>query len=272
MSGRFIAVVVAAWIGAVPVAWAHPAIDQARARFDRADLRGALQQLGRAEEADDLTRADVIALLELRALIRFTLGDVDAMEQDLARLVVIAPDHPLGAEAPPDLAEALVRVRSRLAGPLAVEVRTEAAPGGVVVRARVVNDPGSLVRRVVVAARAEGGAWVEGEGEVTVPAAQGAIEYAARAIGPGEAALVERGTRESPERVTRTVATTVETREEVLVSSGDDDDDGGIGIWPFVLAGVGAAAVVVVVIVLVAGGGGGGGDGNTDVQYPEVIW
>src|SRR5690242_15135438 len=93
-------------LGVTGTAFAHPRLDDARARFDRADLRGALTALGRAEQASDLTRADVITLLEMRALVRFTLGDTGAMEEDLLRLASIDPDHRFGDDIPPDLSEA----------------------------------------------------------------------------------------------------------------------------------------------------------------------
>lgn len=176
---------------------AHPRVDRAARYAEEAAFPEALALLAEAEASDDLTRADVVELLRVRATVHFAMGEADELTADLVRLLSLDPDYSLGPRAPPDLRQALEAARPRVSAPLELDVTADSDAAGATIRARVSGDPEGLVRRVEIGGRAEGGRWVTtSEGRLTVPGVN--VEYYAEAIGMGGAVLARRGTEAEP--------------------------------------------------------------------------
>jgi hypothetical protein len=201
-------------------AFAHPLVDEGERLYEEADFVGALDALGRAESASDLSLSELVHLFETRALVHLAMSDAQAMERDLERVVALEPDHRLGPSAHPDVQRALAQVR---------------ADSAVTIEAHVENDWARLVRGIRLRARAdsEGTSWSE---EVDAPLlvqledGQGALYYA-EALGPGGTVLASAGTEAEPLHAS---------------ASG-----GGIEAWPFIVAGVAAAVVAGAVVAAV---------------------
>ncbi|MBI2893412.1 MAG: hypothetical protein HYY06_07655 [Deltaproteobacteria bacterium] len=189
----------------IPIpASANPLVDDGLRRLEEADFEGAERAFAAAESASDLTLADLVDLLEARALLHLGLHQPEALDRDLARLASIDPTHVFAPGRPPDLAMAFAAVRSRVTERLHVEADARATATGVSIDVRVVGDIDGLGRQVRIAARTGGGPWQVGAGPgLSVAAAPGtSVEYWAAAIGPGGAELASRGSAAQPLRVT----------------------------------------------------------------------
>jgi hypothetical protein len=161
-------------------------VDDARRLVDEADFAAAERAFATAEAASDLSRADLVALLEGRSLLHHALADGAALEADLARLAALDPGHTFGPRMPPEIADAFLRVRTRSAGALRVDVQMRPVPGGPALSATTANDPGGLVRALEVHARVAGGPWRTAPDELVLTGAPGAgVELWAVARGPG---------------------------------------------------------------------------------------
>ena len=243
-------------------AFAHPLLDQAQEKFQQAEFEAALALYAQAEEANDLTRDDLVELYLRRALVHHALGNEDELDLDLFRLATIAPDTDLGRQIPPRVRDAFDAAVRETGGALSVEVRTE--PAGAVVRlsTRVERDQAALVREVRLGARAPGGEWQTAVNDelVVTPGPEGRVEYWAAAIGPGGAAIAASGTETEPRIYTAGGgATEPDPVPEV------EDDEGGVPFWPFALGGAVLIGGAVVAILLL-----GGSNENTDVNGPVV--
>lgn len=183
----------------VTAAEAHPLVDDARRLVDEADFAAAERAFATAEAASDLSRADLVALLEGRALLHHALADGAALEADLARLAALEPGHAFGPRMPPEVAEAFLRVRTRSTGALRVDVQLRPVPGGLALAASTANDPAGLVRSLEVHARVAGGPWRTAADELVVTGAPGAsVQLWAVARGPGGAVVATRGSAAAP--------------------------------------------------------------------------
>ena len=238
-------------------AWAHPLVDEGRAKYAEADLSGALDAFARAEASSDLSLDDLLTLLETRVLVQRALGDEDAAARDLRWLASVAPGHELPSEAPPEMARELEDLRASRGGPIAISVEGHATDSGVVLRARVERDPDGMVREVRIHHRELGMPWVTTAAtEARVPA--GTVEHWAEAVGPGGAVLATAASAEEPRRFS------VEDHDGGEVAAGDD----GVPLWMWI--GGGAVAVGLVVIVAVLIGSGGGESDQTRPGFPSV--
>ena len=234
---------------AVPtVARAHPLVDRGRTQAVDADFEAALATFAAAEARDDLSRADLVRLLESRAYVHFATGDHRALENDVAMLAALSPSHRFDVSIPPEVRELHALAAEAAGERLHLEVEAlELASGVVEVRALAVGDPGGLVGRVRVFVREAGGPWAEGGGGVRLPAPTGArVEWYAEAVGPGGAIVANQGTADDPERLGRSGSDT---------SSGSlGEEDGGVPLWVWVTAGAGAVLLGVLAVVLLSGG------------------
>lgn len=246
------------------VAHAHPAVDAARARYAAGDFAGTIAALDAAGERDDLTRADLIASLELRALALRALGDDPGLERALTAIASFEPQHRFGPEVPPALVARFAQIRDRLGGPVRVvgEARVEA--DGASVGVEVGRDPASLTRTVRIHVRPDGGAWRIEEGtSVQLDGAVGRLEWWAEAIGPGGAVIATAGSAGDP----RTASAALAGRTPLAIAPASDEDGGG-GAELWIALGAGAVVAGVVVIVLLASAGGSEG---TAVDGPFVM-
>jgi len=276
-----VAVAVAAFFCASPAA-AHPLVDAGRRHLDEADFRRALEAFSRAENASDLSRDDLLLLLESRALVYVATHDDEALDRELVRLATIDPDHRFRPDAPPELAERFGRARRRARERLSVRIDAERLPNGSVrLQPSVEHDEGSLLRHVHVFARGGRGTWTEAVDEpLLVERPRGAVRYHALAVGPGGAVIAELGSRESPrtlagaegaadqapaepagDRIPESGEPATAPAYDQSVDATTDDDGGGGSTWIWVGAGALAVAAVIVTVVLVSGG-------TSDVTQP----
>ena len=243
-------------------AFAHPLLDQAQEKFQQAEFEAALALYAQAEDANDLTREDLVELYVRRALVHHALGNEEELELDLFRLATIAPDTDLTRQIPPRVRDAFDAAVQETGGALAIAVRTAPAAGVVRLSTHVERDQAALVREVRLGGRAPGGNWQSAVNDelVVTPGPDGRIEYWATAIGPGGAPIATSGTESDPRVYTvGGAATEPDPTPEV------EDDGGGVPFWPFALGGavlIGAAVVAVLLL--------GGGNENTDVNGPIV--
>lgn len=190
MVGRTVAVLVFACIGWASPALGHPLIEEARQQFESADFDGALALLTTAENTSDLSRDDLVELIELRAIVNEALDNDDSVSRDLRALASLDPGHQFRPEASPILVEQFQSISSEPIG-LSVEVVQEGDDSAI--EAVVDNDLGGLVRRIVLRGRATGrGLWQQSEEQrlVIVDASSEGVEWTAEVFGPGQARLL----------------------------------------------------------------------------------
>lgn len=219
-------------------AFAHPVLDEARARFDEAEFAAALELLASAEQRSDLTASDLEGLLELRAIAAVANGDPATMRRALASLASIAPEHSLGNDAPPEVIEVFERARGRTSARLRIAVSAERRGEHVQIRASADNDPTSLVRELRLFVRVNGAAWQPAaDAAIAVNAGPAAaIEYYAEAVGPGGATLAADGTAARPQRIS---APDLSNAGRARGGGGG----GGGGISPWIWVAIGAVAI-----------------------------
>lgn len=236
-------------------AFAHPLVDQGIRRYEGADFQGALSAYEEAEASNDLTREDIVTLLEGRALAQLALGAEDEMEAALVQLASLGPHREMSRAIPPPVREAFGRIARRVGQPLSVEATAEAMPGGVRIRAEVQSDGGDLVREVQIRARTADEDWTSGTGPTlnVVAAAGESVVFYAVAIGPGGAVLAEHGSEGSPLSSGAVVA----GEGGSAVDLGADDDDDSSLLVPILIgaAAVVAVAAVIIIVVLASSGG-----------------
>jgi hypothetical protein len=243
-----IATLAFAWPSA---AQAHPAVDRAVRLYEEAAFQQAVDAFSEAERGDDLSRADVVRLLSVRAQVHFAMESTAAMETDLRRLAAVDPSFEMGPEIAPQVRDAYAQVVASREGGLVLELRAESMPGGVRIVSRIENDPGEgLVRVVRVRARTVDGAWLDGDDRVEIPGAAGeTVEYYGEIVGIGGAVLATQGRASAPLRFDGAVNVTGGA------GGAADDDDGFPVAVVVVSAGVAVVLAAVVIGVLVASGG-----------------
>jgi hypothetical protein len=150
---RIAALLTAALLLLPASALAQGRLTEARAAFDAAEFEAARSELDALAAGDDLSFDEVCGLLVLRAEVHLALGSDAAMETDLLGLLTIAPDVTLPRTAPPELHDAVERIRRRTIAPLTVRSAAEPTATGARIRARAEGDDAGLVRRVQVRVR-----------------------------------------------------------------------------------------------------------------------
>ncbi len=236
----------------------------------------ALAAFDRAAASSDLTKDDLVALLEGRAIVHHGQRDDEAFTQAARGLASIAPDYTPSRQIPPRLARRL-REAMQGAAPLAVEASAERSGDAVVVTSHATGDAGSLVTRLVVSARVGNAAYVTHEGaEVRVQAAptQG-VSYFVRALGPGGAPLAAVGSEETPEVLAAselpqpahaagtTPTSNARANAPHVPTSGSDEaepledvpppeGDDGLPVWPFIVGGAVITVALLAIIVALA--------------------
>ena len=247
-------VVASTALAAAPARADQAALEQARQLFWEARFEDALAAADRAEQGDDLTREDLIALYELRAQIERGQRDRDGMRAALERLAAVDPDHEFGRAIPPDIVALFDELRADASAPIAVDARAEPRSDGAVVHATAAEDPLGLVREVRVHARQPGGEWQTGTSPLETGSAT--VEYYAEAVGPGGAVIASAGTADAPRSASVAVQMDGEEPAEAPVEQPSDDGTGMEIPWLWVGAGAGAVALLAIVIALLASGGG----------------
>ncbi len=220
-----------------------PALAEARAAYENADFAGTLAALSSMEDDAGLSRDDLLALLELRALTEFATGAGGALDSSLARLLSLEPGYTAGPTAAPRFAAVVETVRARgiLPFELAGEARLEAA--GVRITLRTV-DPSGLVRAHRIHWREDGREQSAEGSDVLVPTEQSSLSWWGEAIGPGGAVLARTGPPDAAPPVAA----------EGSPTQPPSGEDATLAIVLGIVAGVALAGGAIVVGIVVADG------------------
>lgn len=219
---------------------AHPGIDAAREQAFAARFEEALSSLDVALAAGALTRADLTAAFEVRAIVLQGLGRDGDADVALRALAALEPEWSFDPRTPE-------RVRARFAAiaattaRMSVQIAARREPAGVVFETRLV-DPAGLVGAVTIEARTGRGSWapVSGDPPCLSAAATDRVEYRAVAVGAAGAELAR------AEGVSAGELLRGETPVEPTPSRGSGS------AWPWIgLGSAVVAAAVIVVLVLV---------------------
>lgn len=188
---------------ALLLAWTPLASAQSGSRVrglvEDGEFEQAASAYAEAMASASLTRDELVALLEARALLAHSERDEPALDRALSALASIAPTHRFDRTFPPELAARSVEVGRRMRGRLSVETQIVPSAVGVRLTTRVDHDPGELVRAVRVRVfDASSGQW-EDASEGPLEAAPGRTQLAyVEAIGPGGVVLARRGSPDEP--------------------------------------------------------------------------
>lgn len=225
------------------LARAHPAVDRATALVLDGDYEAARPAIEAALARDDLSRDDLVALLEARALMLHGAGDAAGLDATLSALASFAPTHTFGPRFPPDLAARSVAIGRTMQGRLRVRASQVPSAVGVRLEASVEHDRASIVRRLRVRVfDARLGQWREAEPPVEAAAGRELLAFV-EAIGPGGAVIATEGSADAPIRVR---GPGFEESGPASAPSGATSSDDGGGVSPWVVVGIVAAALAVV--------------------------
>ena len=241
---------------------AHPAVDAVAERLRQADIAGAREAIDAAEEASDLTRADLVVLLEQSAVVHHALSETELMEQALRRLALLEPSHVFSETVPPSVRERFASIERPPTGARLV-VAARIVPTGVVIDAALAGPDHGLARGIVVSTRVADGPFVDHDGpRVELDAAPGTrIAYYVTVVGLGGAPVFTEGTREAPttvvagpERAPLTAPAPPAERRAILDERRPTSTDDESGTWGWWVAGgvllAGAVAIAVVLLVV----------------------
>ncbi len=242
----------------VPLAHAHPKVNEAARRLESAEFESAGRLLAEAEAASDLGREDALRLLELRALLHLALKQREDAFAALRRLAVLEPDHEFPPHSSPDLLAAFARARDAAPPPPTLRVQHELAAEGVRVSARVEGDTLGLVRGVRLWSRVAGQPWRSAlANEWLVPAPPDErVSYWAEGLGIGGAPLY------------RSIEGRVRIPEAFGADTDDEEDSSNAWLYGGVIAGALAIAGALTAIAVVASDGG---DDTTQLLPPMVV-
>jgi hypothetical protein len=240
----------ALWFVAPAAAEEHPLVERARQAADRTEFEAARAMLSELPAELGLTAADLRAVLLLRADLDYALGDIEAMERDLALVARFTSLRELPRDLPPTQRE---RIRVHLGAEAPVFLEARAVRDGATVRVSLRHtDPDALVRRVRLFTRGDRDApWLERavDGGAAELAGDECSELYAELIGLGGAVLARSGSREEP------LAVAAPRRR--------------VRAWPFVVA---ASVVVVGLAVGLSVGLTMDDDRQVQVGAPVVAW
>ncbi|MFK7986974.1 MAG: hypothetical protein AB8I08_13195 [Sandaracinaceae bacterium] len=240
---------------------APPSVAAGVQAYEAGDFERAATLFDAAEETGDLSRAEVVRILEHRAQIAQALNDEVALDRALLQLVTLAPDA-LSRAAP-----ALVRLRDAAlerTGGATIEVQLEherLGDGTVRVRPRVRGDAGALVTAMRLRARVAGQPWPEPSPDaVTLQDDPEHVEATAEALGPGGAVLASIGTLDDPVPLVRRHAAPPEALET------SDDTALHVGLV------IGGAALVVAAVVVALVLAMAPPQPDSELGSPMVMW
>lgn len=177
---------------------------EVRSALEAGDLLSAGTALDRGLALESLTRTELIALYELRALLAYADDRLGLLEESLAALATLEAEPP-SAFPPPLRARYAELLSSAQPIDLSIELVAEVHEGRRTLRVLPVatRDPGRLVRSLVVRLAVDEGALaLVSADEVTDvgdPHRVVELRYAVEAIGPGRTVIGSRGSSTRPE-------------------------------------------------------------------------
>lgn len=248
---------------------------EGRRRLEQADFTRAVRAFDRAERSAHLTRDELVAIYEGRAMARWAQGNERQAERDLAALAELDPHHGFPPEAPPELGDAFDEAARE--GGLALEIDFADETGGTTISVDVHRDGAGLVRSLRTHVRVAGDPWSDSDASTVhldVPE-DGRVEAWVEAIGPGGAVVGTSGSADAPivhgggpqHELVAPVATPVTSGLIVQHDEPASHDDSGL--WIGLGVGIGAAVVLAIVIGLAVGLGQGPSD-HTQPDAPVV--
>lgn len=196
--------------------------------YESGDIAGARSSLARFFEEPERDRDELVRYYELSALLAFADEEHDRMTEALTALAALEPAHELSGRFPPQIREALQRIRDADTGPaLRVDIEaTSPRPELARLDVRVGGRGRFLVEEVVARVRTPDARWRDlGAGRMDVPVPGGGhVEFFAELVGPAGIVVARAGSRTEP------LSMAVEEESE--------------SAWPFVLV-TGASVLLV---------------------------
>lgn len=180
----------------------HRYVRRAKRYYAQAQFEKALFYFEKAEQAEALSRSDLLSVLEGKALVYFATDDTENFRRILSQLASLHREHNFEKGVPPEVDAAFDEVLAHNPGRLSVQVQRESIFGGELLRGVIKHDAGQIVRDLKLYIRNKGRKdWKEGSGSMRVLAPRGqAVEFYAVAKGPGGVDLVQLGSAEYPKR------------------------------------------------------------------------
>jgi len=254
---------------------ADDSLDTALAALDEGDFDAAATAFDAALAGDDLSRPELLALLEARAALHFALHEESALDVDLGWLAALDPGHSFGDNRPPDLARRFVEIEQSHPGALQVTATALPSDAEVRVAARMEHVPEGMDARLRVCLRIEGAAWRCVDGAVaSSPGSASGVYYYAEAFGPGGAIVASAGSASTPLHLA-SPGGSVDVAPDAAVdatgaadaNSSTDAAGGGHGLAIGLGIGGGVLAVALAVVLALTLGG----DGGIHVRTPTVL-
>ncbi len=212
-----------------------------------ADFERAVRAYDRALTEGSLTRAELVAVYEGRAIARWAIGDEADARQDLTALASLEPSHAFSPEAPPPLTRTFTALRLE---PLSLSIAWTDEPGRSRVRITVRHDEAGLAQVVRLHARRHGEPWaIEDARELEVthgPSEQ--VELWAEALGPGGAVVARLGTELAPLAHPDALGPSARA-----VPASSDRASFDAPLWIGVGVGAGVLVIVAIIIGVVVG-------------------
>lgn len=183
----------------VSTAHAHPELERGKHLMAELEFEAALQAFERAVDSHELSRDELLALLQERALALHALKREAELLRDFVWLAALAPEHILDTRAPPDLVAVWTSVRDQARGALGLKLEAEGAGRTLRLRAELTGTVPEGVR-TRIGVRTPGGEWEITEGPETLlgerPGEE--VEAYAEALGLGGLVVAQAGDPERP--------------------------------------------------------------------------
>lgn len=254
---------------------AHPILDEVRRLVaEQAEFEVALLLLERAADEEGLTRADVVELLELQALVFHALDRENDLDRALNQLVALEPEVPL-ASSPPTVQQRFHELAARRGEVrLDLEVEVERTGDGFVIRTQVDGDDHGLIRELRVFHRLPDGDWRRSAGDVVhvYAGAVASLELYAQGLGPGGAVILSEDSEEQPQIIMVERDRSPIADDSVMGGAGDEEPRRRLRAWPFVVVAISTAAVVAIIVAAVFVSINDDAEGETQFSPPHVDW
>jgi hypothetical protein len=223
-------------------AHAHPELERGKRLMAELEFEAALQAFERAVDSRELSRDELLSLLQERALALHALKREPELLRDFVWLAALAPEHILDTRAPPDLVAVWTSVRDQARGALGLKLEAEGAGRALRLRAELTGTvPEGVQTRIGV--RSPGGDWEITDGPETLLGQRSGeeVEAYAEALGLGGLVVAQAGAPERPLSFALQVASPTLTSQH---------DQGDAAHWLIGGSAVLAAAAVAVTSIM----------------------
>ncbi len=252
-------------------------VAEGRRQLEAASFTRAIRAFDRAERGAHLTRDDLVAIYEGRAMARWATGAERQAQRDLAALAELDPQHAFPPEAPPELGEAFAEGARE--GGLAIELSFADETGATTMSVDVHRDGMGLVHSLRTHVRVADGEWSDSDASslhLDVPE-HASVEAWVEAIGPGGAIVATSGSADAPivhggrPVPELEVPTPAPAATSLFVRDTPNDSHDESGLWIGLGVGIGAAVLVAVIVGIAVGVSSGPSD-HTQPDVPVIRW